>query len=196
MYRHYAPHKKIKKKQDVQNDDIEEFDGEVTGYAMQAPLPSNGKVGVYEPSHEGRLQKLLQNITHNMKELSRRDIYIFHADDMLSSSTGHHSFHYGPSFEHHGNHFGHHSDFFPSIHEEYYYPSHHDHHEEYHKPSYSKGKGHELSIHDFFEIALTALAFLAFGLFVIHLLMNATVLKEDLFIFIRYVLLFSKISFQ
>lgn len=51
MYRHYAPHKKIKKKQDVQ-DDIEEFDGEVTGYAMQAPLPS-GKVGFYEPSHGG-----------------------------------------------------------------------------------------------------------------------------------------------
>ncbi|XP_011698982.1 PREDICTED: uncharacterized protein LOC105456550 isoform X2 [Wasmannia auropunctata] len=111
VYRHYAPHKKIRKKQDVvQHDDIEEFDGEVTGYAMQAPLPSNGKVGVYEPSHE-----------------------------------------------------------------EYYYPPHHqDHHEEEHKPSYSKGKGHDLSIKDFFEIALTALAFLAFGLFIIQLLLNCT----------------------
>lgn len=53
MYRHYAPHKKIKKKQDV-HDDIEEFDGEVTGYAMPAPLPS-GKVGLYEPSPEGEI---------------------------------------------------------------------------------------------------------------------------------------------
>ncbi|KAL0104582.1 hypothetical protein PUN28_017376 [Cardiocondyla obscurior] len=139
VYQHVAPRKKIKKKQDVQRDDIEEFDGEVTGFAMQAPLPSNGKVGVYEPSHE---------------------------DDMLPSSTGHHSFHYG-----HGSHFGHHSDLFPSIHEEYYYPP---HHEEEHKPSYSKGKGHELSIEDFFEIALTALAFLAFGMFIIQLCMNAS----------------------
>jgi len=61
VYRHYTPHKKIRKKQD---DDIEEFDGEVTGYAMQAPLPSNGKVGIYGPPHEGRLQKQLQNIAY------------------------------------------------------------------------------------------------------------------------------------
>ncbi|EFN75384.1 hypothetical protein EAI_06168 [Harpegnathos saltator] len=150
VYRHYtAPHKKITKKQDVQHEDIEEFDGEVTGYAMQAPLPS-GKVGLYDPSHE--------------------------VGDM-SPSAGHHSFHYGPAFgHHHGEHFGQHGDFFPSIHEEYYYapPQHHDHGEEYHRPSYSKGKGHDLSVKDFFEIALTALAFLAFGLFIIQLLMNAT----------------------
>ncbi|XP_011153166.1 uncharacterized protein LOC105191446 isoform X2 [Harpegnathos saltator] len=149
VYRHYtAPHKKITKKQDVQHEDIEEFDGEVTGYAMQAPLPS-GKVGLYDPSHEGD----------------------------MSPSAGHHSFHYGPAFgHHHGEHFGQHGDFFPSIHEEYYYapPQHHDHGEEYHRPSYSKGKGHDLSVKDFFEIALTALAFLAFGLFIIQLLMNAT----------------------
>jgi len=63
VYRHYAPRNKIRK-----NDDIEEFDGEVTGYAMQAPLPSNGKVGIYEP-HEGRLQKQLQNIARCMKDL-------------------------------------------------------------------------------------------------------------------------------
>jgi len=55
VYRHYAPHKKIKKKQDVQQDDIEEFDGEVTGYAMQAPMPS-GKVGFSEPPG-GKSQK-------------------------------------------------------------------------------------------------------------------------------------------
>ncbi|XP_011873708.1 PREDICTED: uncharacterized protein LOC105565271 [Vollenhovia emeryi] len=156
VYRHYTPRKKMKRKQDVQHDDIEEFDGEVTGYAMQAPLPSNGKAGVYEPSQE---------------------------DDMLSSSTGHFSLHYGPSSSyghHHGDHLGHHGDFFPSFHEEYYYGPHQQdhqqdhHHEEYAKPSYSKGKGHDLSIKDFFEIALTALAFLAFGLFVIQLLMNCT----------------------
>jgi len=97
---------------------------------------------------------------------------------MLSSSTGHHSSHYGPSFSYrYGDHYGVHHDLFPSVHEEYYYP-HQDHEEEYHKPSYSKEKGNELSIKDFFEIALTALAFLAFGLFIIQLLMNAKVLKK------------------
>ncbi|XP_029661693.1 uncharacterized protein LOC115234629 [Formica exsecta] len=142
VYRHYAPHKKIKKKQDVREDDIDEFDGEVTGYAMQAPLPS-GKVGFYRPPHEGD----------------------------RSSSSSEHSFHYGPSFGHHHSDFGHHSEhFFPSIHEEYYYGPHEQHEEDDHK-SYSKGK--ELSIKDFFEIALTALAFLAFGLFIIQLCMNA-----------------------
>lgn len=53
IYRHYVPRKRVMKKQDVQPEDIEEFDGEVTGFAMQAPLPS-GKVGFYEPSHEGK----------------------------------------------------------------------------------------------------------------------------------------------
>lgn len=49
VYRHYSPRKAFKKKQGVKYDhDIEEFDGEVTGFAMQAPLPS-GKIGVYEP---------------------------------------------------------------------------------------------------------------------------------------------------
>lgn len=101
-------------------------------------------------------------------------------DDMLSSSSGHHTFHYGPAFGHQ-QHFGHHADYFPSIHEEYYYaPPQHEHHEEEEYkyssfPSY-KGKS-DLSIRDFFEIALTALAFLAFGLFVIQLCMNATVIK-------------------
>ncbi|KYN42387.1 hypothetical protein ALC56_03147 [Trachymyrmex septentrionalis] len=152
IYRHYAPHKKIIKKQDVQHDDIEEFDGEVTGYAMQAPLPeSNGKVGIYDPPHE---------------------------DDMLSSSTGRHSFHYGSLFgHHHGDHYGHHADFFPSAHEEYYYAPHHHHQDqdhEDHKHSYSKGKGSEISLKEFFEIALTALAFLSFGLFIIQLICNAT----------------------
>jgi len=92
---------------------------------------------------------------------------------MLPLSSGHHAFHYGPAFGHRD--YSYHGDFFPSIHhEEYYAP--HDHHEENYKaPSYSKGKG-ELSIRDFYEIALTALAFLAFGLFIIQLLMNVTVL--------------------
>ncbi|HGJ5907486.1 MAG TPA: hypothetical protein ACHBYY_13195, partial [Arsenophonus nasoniae] len=92
---------------------------------------------------------------------------------MLSSSSGHNIFYgpsygpaYGPAYGHGGDHFLHHTETFPAIHEEHYYtaPIYHDHEEEYHKPYY-KGKGNELSIKDFFEIALTALAFLAFGLF-------------------------------
>lgn len=97
---------------------------------------------------------------------------------MLSSSTGHHIFHYGPFGHHHG-------DLFPSIHEEYYYPP-HDHHDENNKPFF-KGKGHKLSTKDFFEIALTALAFLAFGLFVIQLVMNATVLKRNYLVCSSYI---------
>lgn len=111
---------------------------------------------------------------------------------MLSSSTEHHSFHYGPSFgHHHGDHFAHHSDLFPSIHEEYYY---HDHHDDNNKLFFSKGKGHELSIKDFFEIALTALAFLAFGLFVIQLFMNAVLIRN--YLIYPATILFYKISFQ
>ncbi|XP_029056440.1 uncharacterized protein LOC114883133 [Osmia bicornis bicornis] len=150
VYQHYTPHKKMKKKQGVYNNDFEEFDGEVTGYAMQAPLPS-GKVGFYEDQHD-------------------------QDDHMLSSSSGQ-NFYYGLGYGHggHGGHFVHHETF-PAIHEEHYYtePMYQDHEEESHKPSYYKGKGNELSIKDFFEIALTALAFLAFGLFIIQLLMNAT----------------------
>ncbi|XP_066582224.1 uncharacterized protein [Prorops nasuta] len=144
VYRHYAPHKKLKKKQGFEEETFEEFDGEVTGFAVQAPLPTT-KVGYYEPSD----------------------------DDMLSSSTGHHPG-YGPP-PHSSDHFSPHD--FPLIqHDEVYVPAHpYEHEEEYHKPFYhGKGKGHELSIRDFFEIALTALAFLSFGLFIIQLLMNAT----------------------
>lgn len=96
----------------------------------------------------------------------------------MPAASGHNYQHYGYG---HGEHFGHPGEFFPAIHEEHYYhvPYHHEqpeHEEEHHKPVYhSKGKGHDLSLKDFFEIALTALAFLAFGLFVIQLLMNATV---------------------
>lgn len=58
VYQHYMPHKEIRKKQDVQYEDkIEEFDGEVTGYAMQAPMPS-GKVAVYNQPYQGILQKI------------------------------------------------------------------------------------------------------------------------------------------
>lgn len=95
---------------------------------------------------------------------------------MLSSSSGH-NFYYGQNYGHGGDHFLHHTETFPAIHEEHYYtaPYYQEHEEEYHKPYYHKSKGNELSIRDFFEIALTALAFLAFGLFIIQLLMNATV---------------------
>lgn len=102
-------------------------------------------------------------------------------DHMLPSSTGH--FFYGhPAYGHGGGgggggggHYLHHTETYPAIHEEHYYaPIYQDHEEEYHKQNY-KGKGSDLSIKDFFEIALTALAFLSFGVFIIHLLMNATV---------------------
>lgn len=57
VYRHYIPHK-MNKMQGSLDGNIEEFDGEVTGYAMQAPLPS-GKVGFYEgPSEEDGKGKL------------------------------------------------------------------------------------------------------------------------------------------
>lgn len=94
------------------------------------------------------------------------------------SSTGYGYPSYGPpmhgppAYAHQSEHF------VPAIHEQHIYlPSHDDEEEEYHHaPVYhGKGKGHELSITDFFEIALTALAFLAFGLFAIQLLMNITV---------------------
>ncbi|XP_035728008.1 uncharacterized protein LOC118444144 [Vespa mandarinia] len=151
IYRHYSPRRMLKKKQGVKYDhDIEEFDGEVTGFAMQAPLPS-GKIEVYEPPNSN--------------------------EDHMPAASGHNYHHYGYG---HGEHFGHPGEFFPAIQEEHYYhvPYHQEqqeHEEEHHKPVYhSKGKGHDLSLKDFFEIALTALAFLAFGLFVIQLLMNAT----------------------
>ncbi|CAD1481168.1 unnamed protein product, partial [Heterotrigona itama] len=152
VYRHYIPQRKIKKKHGAHDENFEEFDGEVTGYAMQASLPS-GKVGFYGEQNEEN-------------------------DHMLSSSSGHNIFYgpaYDPGYGHGGDHFLHHTETFPAVHEEHYYsaPIYHDHEEEYHKPYY-KGKGNELSIKDFFEIALTALAFLAFGLFIIQLLMNAT----------------------
>ncbi|CAK9824190.1 hypothetical protein ANTRET_LOCUS2398 [Anthophora retusa] len=145
IYRHYAPRKKMKKKYGVHEESFDEFDGEVTGYAMQAPLPTD-KVGFLEAQHE-------------------------EDDHMLSSSSGHNLYYGHPGHDH----FLPQTETFPAIHEEYYYtaPVYHEHEEEYHKPYY-KGKGNELSIKDFFEIALTALAFLAFGLFIIQLLMNAT----------------------
>ncbi|XP_015184898.1 PREDICTED: uncharacterized protein LOC107070868 [Polistes dominula] len=154
IYRHYSPRKVLTKKQGVQYDqDVGEFDGEVTGYAMQAPLPST-KIGVYEhPSESG---------------------------DHVAVASGHNYHHYGYGGGGHSDHYGHHGEIFPALHEEHYYhvpyhPEHHEYEDDYHKPVYHyKEKGHELSLKDFFEIALTALAFLAFGLFVIQLLMNAT----------------------
>lgn len=93
--------------------------------------------------------------------------------DMLSAPTGYGYPNYGPPI--HGPPM--HHDFMPTIHEQHIYlPDDHDDEEYHHGPVYhSKGKGHDLSIRDFFEIALTALAFLAFGLFIIQLLMNITV---------------------
>ncbi|XP_046740513.1 uncharacterized protein LOC124407944 [Diprion similis] len=151
IYRHYAPRPKepkIKKKQfaDRRYDDEEEedeYDGAVTGFAMPAPI-STGKIGGFDPS----------------------------GPDEYSSATAHHF--------HHSDYFDHHVDPYPQVHEEHIFvPNHHEsyHHHDHHRPSYhhhGKGKGHELSLKDFFEIALTALAFLAFGLFIIQLMMNVT----------------------
>ncbi|XP_043275937.1 uncharacterized protein [Venturia canescens] len=157
VYRHYAPSKKMRKKVSsrypqrgtsvLQAHNIEEFDGEVTGYAMPAPI-------------------------------SPDKTYYDAPDEHLSPSSTGHSYqysgheHYPPSNHHH-----HQPEIVPIIHEEHYYeqPSHHYDDEYWHRPSYhGKEKSHELTIRDFFEIALTALAFLAFGLFIIQLLMNIT----------------------
>lgn len=70
-------------------------------------------------------------------------------------------------------------DLMPIIHEEHYYaPPSHAEEEEYWPKSYGKGKGYGLSVKDFFELALTALAFLAFGLFIIQMMMNISVNKS------------------
>ncbi|XP_016836835.2 uncharacterized protein LOC103315533 [Nasonia vitripennis] len=154
IYRHYAPHKVLKKKHEVHEDpepegEIEEFEGELTGYSMPSPMNTGkmGKPGGVPSMMSGGIEK----------------------GDMLSSPTGYGYPNYGPPMHH---------DFVPTIHEQHIYlPSHDDHEDDeyHHGPVYhSKGKGHDLSIRDFFEIALTALAFLAFGLFIIQLLMNIT----------------------
>ncbi|KAK0167917.1 hypothetical protein PV327_001771 [Microctonus hyperodae] len=144
VYRHYAPRKKLRKKISIPNlsHNIEDFDGEVTGFAMPAHV-SPDKTGYYD----------------------------YPDDDSVSSPTGHHSSHHSSGVHQYIPH----EDTYPVIHEEHYYhsPSHHDDEEYWHKESYHKGKG-ELTIKDFFEIALTALAFLAFGLFVMQLLMAIT----------------------
>lgn len=162
VYRHYAPSKKITKKQGFQLDygaGIEEFDGEVTGYAMQAPAPaiSSGKVGPYFGPPGGTIFLLIILITINV---ACNNLIII--VDHISSSSGH-NHQYDPPEMHYP----------ATIHEEHYYnvP-----HEEEKIIVHSKGKGGtDLTLKDFFEIALTALAFLSFGLFVIHLLMNITV---------------------
>ncbi|XP_046613728.1 uncharacterized protein LOC124302027 [Neodiprion virginianus] len=150
IYRHYSPRPrdpKIKKKQfadrQYDNEEEDEYDGAVTGFAMPAPI-STGKIGSFDPS----------------------------GPDEYSSAATHHF--------HHSDYIDHHFDPYPQVHEEHIYvPNHHEsyHHHDHHRPSYhhhGKGKGHDLSLKDFFEIALTALAFLAFGLFIIQLMVNVT----------------------
>ncbi|CAG5088292.1 Protein of unknown function [Cotesia congregata] len=158
VYRHYAPKNKISKKfgQSYVHG-IEEFDGEVTGYAMPAPVFPDKISPHYDSSDY---------------------------DDVISSPTGHYYSHSGPPQHHSSPHYpppppqhhSHHEDVAPVIHEEHHYhaPSHFEEEVEYwHKAPHHKSKG-DLSIKDFFEIALTALAFLAFGLFIIQLLMSIT----------------------
>ncbi|XP_015127758.2 uncharacterized protein LOC107048844 [Diachasma alloeum] len=155
VYRHYMPkkvHKKISKKGIPHN--FEQFDGEVTGYAMPAPMApiAPGKIGSFYDDGE----------------------------EFISSPTGHHQFSQPPTGHQYSHpppppppsyHHPSHSDLVPIIHEEHYYEADHED-DSWHDVSW-KGKG-ELTITDFFEIALTALAFLAFGLFIIQLLMSIT----------------------
>ena len=65
VYRHYAPRKKIKNKYTVHpEDDFDDFDGEITGYAV--PVPMSSEKGKH--SNLGFLEartnsfKLLKNI--------------------------------------------------------------------------------------------------------------------------------------
>ncbi|CAD6215531.1 GSCOCG00000340001-RA-CDS [Cotesia congregata] len=168
VYRHYAPKNKISKKfgQSYVHG-IEEFDGEVTGYAMPAPVFPDKISPHYDSS----------------------DYVYYSPDDVISSPTGHYYSHSGPPQHHSSPHYpppppqhhSHHEDVAPVIHEEHHYhaPSHFEEEVEYwHKAPHHKSKG-DLSIKDFFEIALTALAFLAFGLFIIQLLMSITVIIDN-----------------
>ncbi|XP_063989767.1 uncharacterized protein LOC135169029 [Diachasmimorpha longicaudata] len=157
VYRHYMPkklHKKTSKKGIPH--DFEEFDGEVTGYALPAPIAplvpiAPGKIGSFYDD----------------------------GDELISSPTGNHQYGQPPSHQYNyppappppSYHHAPHSEIVPIIHEEHYFESDHED-ESWHDVSW-KGKG-ELTIKDFFEIALTALAFLAFGLFTIQLLMAIT----------------------
>ncbi|XP_011313840.1 uncharacterized protein [Fopius arisanus] len=170
VYRHYMPkkvQKKILKKGIVH--DFEQFDGEVTGYAMPGPV-APGKIGSYYDEGEGNYELMREEIIGIEEE---------NILELISSPGDHHQYSQPPT----GHHYSHppapppsyhhmpHSEIVPIIHEEHYYEADHDD-ESWHDVSW-KGKG-ELTIRDFFEIALTALAFLAFGLFIIQLLLAIT----------------------
>ncbi|XP_044005096.1 uncharacterized protein LOC122850132 [Aphidius gifuensis] len=140
VYRHYMPHKKINKRIGIKRKPygFDDFDGDVTGYAVPAPM-SPDKVG---PS----------------------------SDYYEESPSGHGS--YGSQRHPHSS--MPHGEIIPIIQDEhdYHEPSHHDEEEYWQTTEQWKSSKGELTIKDFFEIALTALAFLAFGLFVIQLLMT------------------------
>ncbi|XP_011501620.1 PREDICTED: uncharacterized protein LOC105365210 [Ceratosolen solmsi marchali] len=138
IYRHYSPSNTFNKKHEVYEDsesegDIEEFEGEISGYSVPSPISTGkiGKPGGYSYPSYGIPLNGAPPLSHNHR-------------------------------------------FVPAIHEQHIYlPSQHNNEDE-HPIYHEKDKGHDLSIKDFFEIALTALAFLSFGLFVIQLLMNIT----------------------
>ncbi|XP_034944059.1 uncharacterized protein [Chelonus insularis] len=154
IYRHYkynaAKSMAHKKMGPSSLEAIEEFDGEVTGYAIPAPLSHEKTEHYYESDEE-------------------------------ASPTGYHYSHHPPPPPHHHHHppphhYPTHDEVIPVVHEEYHYHAPLPHEEEYeeHRPPPIHHKKNELSIKDFFEIALTALAFLAFGCFIIQLLMAMT----------------------
>uniref|UniRef100_A0ABD2WTB1 Uncharacterized protein n=1 Tax=Trichogramma kaykai TaxID=54128 RepID=A0ABD2WTB1_9HYME len=161
IYRHYAPNKVFKKKQEIHENledegEIEEFEGELTGYTV----PSRHSVG--KISKPGKA-------------------------DLFSAGTGYGGggggggypsygppqVSYGPPMHHPAPPAMH--AYPPTIHEQHIHLPGNNYHEieeeEYYPVHHVKSKGHDLTIKDFFEIALTALAFLAFGLFIIQLLM-------------------------
>ncbi|XP_051156374.1 uncharacterized protein LOC127278614 [Leptopilina boulardi] len=146
VYQHYSPQRRMKVKTSVRpEDDFQDYDGEVTSYGVPMPVPPEKSKNHY-------------------------------AGPLIPASSAHHvnygppPVHYAPPSYGPSSHGPSGHGFSPSVHEEhYYFPT--NHHEDSHHVHHSK-KGGELSVKDFFEIALTALAFLAFGLFIIHLLMS------------------------
>ncbi|KAJ8673385.1 hypothetical protein QAD02_004647 [Eretmocerus hayati] len=147
VYRHYAPHKTFSKKFEVHED----------------PEP-DGEIAEFEGELTGFAMPASISTTKIGNPPPSSDDYL------MSSGTGYGYPSYGPP----PSHQRHPQEYMHPVHEHIYLPSHEvvDEYEEHHVSS--KGKGHELSLKDFFEIALTALAFLAFGLFKIQLLMYIT----------------------
>ncbi|CAB0036034.1 unnamed protein product [Trichogramma brassicae] len=166
IYRHYAPNKVFKKKQEIHENledegEIEEFEGELTGYTV----PSRHSVGkISKPGKELLIADLFSAGTGYGGGGGGGGGYPSYGPPQVS---------YGPPMHHPAPPAMH--AYPPTIHEQHIHLPGNNYHEieeeEYYPVHHEKSKGHDLTIKDFFEIALTALAFLAFGLFIIQLLM-------------------------